>query len=138
MPARYEAGPTGYELYRLIKQLGHDCIVVAPSLIPKKPGERVTANRRDALSLAKIAARWRVDCSMGSRCTPYFQLFEKRISEFFSPRPACGERSDRIGRCDPGEEDSPRVRTWKQPSPQPPQERGRGALLACSSSVGVP
>ena len=50
----YEAGPTGYELYRLIKQLGHDCIVVAPSLIPRKPGERVKTNRRDALSLAKL------------------------------------------------------------------------------------
>jgi transposase len=37
----YEAGPTGYGLYRLIKSLGHVCIVVAPSLIPKKRGERV-------------------------------------------------------------------------------------------------
>jgi len=50
----YEAGPTGYELYRLIKRLGHDCIVVAPSLIPRKPGDRVKTNRRDALSLAKL------------------------------------------------------------------------------------
>jgi transposase len=50
----YEAGPTGYELYRLIKRLGHDCMVVAPSLIPKKPGDRVKTNRRDALSLAKL------------------------------------------------------------------------------------
>ena len=33
----YEAGPTGYGLYRLIRKLGHDCIVVAPSLIPKNP-----------------------------------------------------------------------------------------------------
>jgi hypothetical protein len=46
----YEAGPTGYGLYRLIKSLGHECIVVAPSLIPKKPGERVKTNRRDVLS----------------------------------------------------------------------------------------
>jgi transposase len=45
----YEAGPTGYGLYRLIKSLGHECIVVAPSLIPKKPGEGVKTNRRDAL-----------------------------------------------------------------------------------------
>ena len=37
----YEAGPTGYGLYRQIKTLGHECIVVAPSLIPKKVGERV-------------------------------------------------------------------------------------------------
>jgi transposase len=36
----YEAGPTEYRLHRLIKRLGHECIVVAPSLIPKKPGER--------------------------------------------------------------------------------------------------
>jgi transposase len=50
----YEAGPTGYGLYRLIKSLGHECIVVAPSLIPKKPGDRVKTNRRDALSLAKL------------------------------------------------------------------------------------
>jgi transposase len=34
----YEAGPTGYGLYRQLTALGHDCIVVAPSLIPRKPG----------------------------------------------------------------------------------------------------
>jgi transposase len=50
----YEAGPTGYELYRLIESLGHDCLVAAPSLIPKKPGDRVKTNRRDALALAKL------------------------------------------------------------------------------------
>jgi len=49
----YEAGPTGYGLYRQIKSLGHDCIVVAPSLIPQKPGNRVKTNRRDALSLVR-------------------------------------------------------------------------------------
>jgi transposase len=48
----YEAGPTGYGLYRQITGLGHDCIVVAPSLIPKKAGDRVKTNRRDALGLA--------------------------------------------------------------------------------------
>src|SRR3981189_2732192 len=50
----YEAGPTGYGLYRLIRKLGHDCIVAAPSLIPKKPGDRVKTNRRDAIGLAKV------------------------------------------------------------------------------------
>ena len=50
----YEAGPTGYGLYRLIRSLGHECIVVAPSLIPKKPGDRVKNNRRDATGLAKL------------------------------------------------------------------------------------
>jgi transposase len=50
----YEAGPTGYGLYRLIRSLGHDCLVAAPSLIPKKPGARVKTNRRDAVELAKL------------------------------------------------------------------------------------
>lgn len=50
----YEAGPTGYGLYRLITGLGHPCTVVAPSLIPRKPGDRVKTNRRDALALAKL------------------------------------------------------------------------------------
>jgi transposase len=51
----YEAGPTGYGLYRLIKSLGHECFVVAPSLIPKKPGDRVKTNRRDAVGMAKLS-----------------------------------------------------------------------------------
>src|SRR4030081_1342832 len=50
----YEAGPTGYGLYWQIKSLGHECVVVAPSLIPKLPGDRVKTNRRDALSLVKL------------------------------------------------------------------------------------
>src|SRR6266853_4714980 len=51
----YEAGPTGYGAYRQITGLGHDCIVAAPSLIPKKPGDRVKTNRRDAVGLAKLS-----------------------------------------------------------------------------------
>lgn len=50
----YEAGPTGYELHRQIIAAGHDCAVVAPSLIPKRPGDRVKTNRRDAMSLARL------------------------------------------------------------------------------------
>jgi len=50
----YEAGPTGYGLYRQVRGLGHDCSVVAPSLIPKKSGERVKTNRRDAVTLARL------------------------------------------------------------------------------------
>ena len=49
----YEAGPTGYELYRQLTAMGHDCVVVAPALIPKRPGDRVKTNRRDAVSLAR-------------------------------------------------------------------------------------
>ncbi|MBB3393579.1 transposase [Rhizobium sp. BK060] len=50
----YEAGPTGYGLHRQITDLGHECAVIAPSLIPKKAGERVKTNRRDALTLARL------------------------------------------------------------------------------------
>lgn len=50
----YEAGPSGYGLFRLIEELGHTCIVVAPSLVPRKAGDRVKTNRRDALNLAKL------------------------------------------------------------------------------------
>jgi transposase len=49
----YEAGPCGYGLYRQIMSLSHDCQVVAPSLAPKKPGDRVKTDRRDARKLAR-------------------------------------------------------------------------------------
>jgi len=50
----YEAGPTGYGTYRQITSLGFECVVAAPSLIPKRPGDRVKTNRRDAVGLAKL------------------------------------------------------------------------------------
>src|ERR1700680_2785674 len=50
----YEAGPCGYGVHRQLAGLGHRCEVVAPSLIPKKPGDRVKTNRRDASMLARL------------------------------------------------------------------------------------
>lgn len=50
----YEAGPTGYWLYRLLRSMAIECEVIAPSLIPQKPGERVKTDRRDALGLAHL------------------------------------------------------------------------------------
>jgi transposase len=49
----YEAGPCGYGLHRQLTALGHDCVVAAPSLIPRRPGERVKTDRRDAITLAR-------------------------------------------------------------------------------------
>lgn len=49
----YEAGPCGYELYRRLKAKGIDCQVAAPALTPRKPGEKVKTNRRDARKLAR-------------------------------------------------------------------------------------
>jgi transposase len=50
----YEAGPCGYWLYRYLTKKGHACWVVAPSLIPKKAGDRVKTDRRDAMQLARL------------------------------------------------------------------------------------
>jgi len=50
----YEAGPCGYGLQRQLTDLGWECMVVAPSLIPKKAGDRVKTDRRDSLSLARL------------------------------------------------------------------------------------
>ena len=50
----YEAGPCGFWIYRLLTSLGHICYVVAPSLIPKKPGERIKTDKRDAIKLARL------------------------------------------------------------------------------------
>src|SRR3954447_16271485 len=52
--ACYEAGPTGYELHRLLASLRVRCDVVAPSLIPRVPGDRVKTDRRDARRLARL------------------------------------------------------------------------------------
>jgi transposase len=50
----YEAGPCGYGLYRYLTGKGLACQVVAPSLIPKKPGDKVKTDRRDAVELARL------------------------------------------------------------------------------------
>jgi transposase len=51
----YEAGPCGYELYRLFQDLGIYCEIVAPSLIPRRPGDRIKTDRRDAIQLARLS-----------------------------------------------------------------------------------
>jgi transposase len=51
----YEAGPTGYGLYRYLVGKGEECHVIAPSLTRKRPGVRVKTNRRDALELARLS-----------------------------------------------------------------------------------
>jgi len=50
----YEAGPCGYDIYRSLTKQGFDCIVVAPSKIPRKSGDRIKNDRRDALNLARL------------------------------------------------------------------------------------
>src|SRR6202163_3674176 len=50
----YEAGPCGYGVHRTLTKLGEDCIVVAPSMIPRKSGDRQKNDKRDAVNLAVL------------------------------------------------------------------------------------
>ena len=52
----YEAGPTGFGLYRHLVERGVDCLVVAPGLVPRRPGDRVKTDSRDARKLARLLA----------------------------------------------------------------------------------
>ena len=52
--ACYEAGPTGYELARVLGSMGVGCEVIAPSLIPTAPGDRVKTDKRDCRRLARL------------------------------------------------------------------------------------
>ena len=52
--ACYEAGPCGFELHRLLASMGVACDVVAPSLIPRRAGDRVKTDKRDASRLARL------------------------------------------------------------------------------------
>ena len=55
MRACYEAGPTGYELHRQLTALGIDTTVIAPALTPRRPGDRIKTDRRDARKLAGLS-----------------------------------------------------------------------------------
>ena len=50
----YEAGPCGYQIYRHLTAQGYSCLVAAPALIPRRPGDRLKNDRRDALNLARL------------------------------------------------------------------------------------
>ena len=50
----YEAGPTGYTLYRLLEEMEITCYIAAPSLLPRKPGDKIKTDKRDAIMLAKV------------------------------------------------------------------------------------
>jgi hypothetical protein len=84
---RYKAGPTGSGLHRLITSLGHSCIVVAPSLVPRRPGDQVKTNRRDAISLAKLLRAGEltaVGCrtKVTRRCVTSFAAVPQRSRRF--------------------------------------------------------
>ena len=88
----YEAGPCGYGVYRQLRGLGHECVVVAPSLIPRRPGEHIKTDRRDALSLARLfkngelTSVWVPDEAQEAmrdleRCREDFKHAERRVRQ---------------------------------------------------------
>jgi transposase len=109
----YEAGPTGYGLQRLITRLGHDCVVVAPSLIPKKAGDRVKTNRRDALDLARLlragelTAVWVPD-ARHEAMRDLTRAREAAVTDLTSKRLQVSSLLLRLGRHYPGK------KTWTQ------------------------
>src|SRR3954471_20123401 len=64
----YEAGPCGYGLHRLRTGYGHECVVIAPSLIPMKAGDRVKTDRRDRANAGEATSRRRTDGNLDTRC----------------------------------------------------------------------
>jgi transposase len=107
----YEAGPTGYSLYRLIRSLGHECTVVAPSLTPKRPGDRVKTNRRDAVSLARLSrageltAVWVPD-ERHEAMRDLSRARQATLTDLKRKRQQISSLMLRIGRCYPGK------KTW--------------------------
>jgi transposase len=63
----YDAGPTGFVLYRRLKQLGINCVVVAPSKTPQEQGKRRKTDRRDAQMLARLHRAGELTC-LTRRC----------------------------------------------------------------------
>jgi transposase len=103
----YEAGPTGYGLQRSIVELGHSCIVVAPSLIPTRPGDRVKTNRRDAEGLARslragdLTAVWVPDANHEALCD-LVRARETAVCDYRSKRQHVTSFLLRHGRHFPG------------------------------------
>ena len=62
----YEAGPCGYGVQRQLTRLGHRCDVVAPALIPRKAGDKVKTDRRDAMMLAQTLRGGTADGGVGA------------------------------------------------------------------------
>lgn len=102
----YEAGPCGFVIWRHLAALGTECAVVAPSSVPKRSGDRVKTERRDAMNLA-------------------------RLHRFWGPHRGARARRGRRGRARPGAREG--RRGARVPQRSPPSE-GAGASKACSSS----
>jgi transposase len=116
----YEAGPTGYGLYRQLTEMGHRCTVVAPSMIPRKPGDRVKTNRRDAQQLARLlragelTAVWVPD-KAHEAVRELIRSREAAVDDLRRKRQAISSLMLRYGRSYPGKKTwGARHRQWLQ------------------------
>ena len=129
--ACYEAGPTGYVLYWQLTELGVDCAVVAPTLVPVKAGDRVKTDRRDALKLARchraggLTAVWVPDAN-AEALRDLVRTREAAKQDQLRARHRLGKFLLRTGR-----RPAPGVKSWTEPymawqgQPQPGQARRR-------------
>ncbi len=116
----YEAGPTGYGLYRQLTAMGHQCSVIAPSLIPRRAGDRVKTNRRDAIQLAKLlragelTSIWVPD-EVHEAIRELVRAREVAVEDLRRKRQAISSMMLRYGRTYPGKTAwGPRHRQWLQ------------------------
>ena len=117
----YEAGPTGYALYWQLTKMGIDCEVVAPSLIPRKPGDKIKTDRRDAEKLAQ--------CFQSGTLTSVW-VPERGPRGAAGPRPRAGGYE---ARREPGETSPGEV----PPSKWPPTSGGLSRVDASVVAVGA-
>ena len=71
----YEAGPCGYDLFRLLSRMGVACDVIAPSLVPVRAGDRVKTDRRDAKKLRSLTTSSRRRSIANGRSNPLVEAF---------------------------------------------------------------
>jgi transposase len=116
----YEAGPTGYGLFRQLTAMGHQCSVIAPSLIPRRAGDRVKTNRRDAIQLAKLLRAgeltpvWVPD-EVHEAIRELVRAREVAVDDLRRKRQAISSMMLRYGRTYPGRTTwGPRHRQWLQ------------------------
>jgi len=85
----YEAGPCGYGIQRQLTLVGHDCVVVAPSLIPRKPGDRIKTDRQaDRVPAVGLDPIWLIRRSAIS-CAPVWRPFAACARPVSNSPPSC-------------------------------------------------
>ena len=116
----YEAGPTGYGLYRRLTQMGHACTVVAPSLVPMRSGDRVKTDQRDAVRLARLlragelTSVWVPD-DVHEAMRDLVRSRERAVDDLRRKRQAIGSLMLKHGRIYPGKKTwSMKYQRWLQ------------------------